>query len=201
MMKAINVYMSGVGGQGIGLLSEVLLRTADHAGYPVKAVDTHGLAQRGGLVVSHLRIGNAVFSPLVPAHGADLVVSLERHEALRALNDAARDGGVLVYYDTVWQPLDVRLNLAAETANETIAEQCNQRGIALHRVHKPDLNDARMQNIVVLAHIARHALIEGLTTAHFQQAMEDLMQGSMLEKNRQLFDAECRPGDGLTTVS
>lgn len=55
-MKSYNVYMSGVGGQGIGLLSEVLLRAADYAGYRVKAVDTHGLAQRGGIVVSQVRM-------------------------------------------------------------------------------------------------------------------------------------------------
>jgi indolepyruvate ferredoxin oxidoreductase, beta subunit len=194
MIKAFNIYMAGVGGQGIGLLSEVLLRAADHAGYPVKAVDTHGLAQRGGIVVSHLRIGSAVFSPLVPAHSADLAVALERHEALRALNTAVKDGGVMVYYDTVWQPLDVRLKRAAQVESETIAELCNQRGIALHRVHKPDLSDARMQNVVVLAHIARHGLIEGLTAVHFRKAMEDLMQASLLEKNKVLFDGEFLAG-------
>ncbi|MBW2538534.1 MAG: 2-oxoacid:acceptor oxidoreductase family protein, partial [Deltaproteobacteria bacterium] len=54
-MNSFNVYMTGVGGQGIGLLSEILLRAADHAGHTVKGVDTHGLAQRGGIVVSSLR--------------------------------------------------------------------------------------------------------------------------------------------------
>jgi len=58
--------MIGVGGQGIGLLSEVLLRAVDYAGLRVKAVDTHGLAQRGGVVVSNLRMGDNVFSPLIP---------------------------------------------------------------------------------------------------------------------------------------
>ena len=80
-MKTFNIYLSGVGGQGIGLLSELILRAVDHAGQPVKAVDTHGLAQRGGIVVSHIRIGPAVFSPLIRPHQADLVVALERHEA------------------------------------------------------------------------------------------------------------------------
>ncbi len=47
-MKEYNIYMTGVGGQGIGLLSQTLLRGADHAGLEVMAVDTHGLAQRGG---------------------------------------------------------------------------------------------------------------------------------------------------------
>ena len=59
-MNAFNVYMTGVGGQGIGLLSEILLRAADHAGHTVKGVDTHGLAQRGGIVVSSLRFGETI---------------------------------------------------------------------------------------------------------------------------------------------
>ena len=92
-MKAFNIYLTGVGGQGIGLISEVILRAADHGGHPVKSVDTHGLAQRGGIVVSQIRIGENVFSPLVPAGQADLVISLERHEALRAAGTVLKDKG------------------------------------------------------------------------------------------------------------
>ena len=115
-MKAFNIYLTGVGGQGIGLISEVILRAADHGGHPVKSVDTHGLAQRGGIVVSQIRIGENVFSPLVPAGQADLVISLERHEALRAGGTVLKENGCLIYYNTVWQPLSVRLNETAEVA-------------------------------------------------------------------------------------
>lgn len=188
-MKSYNIYISGVGGQGIGLLSEILLRAADYAGYGVKAVDTHGLAQRGGIVVSQLRLGERVFSPLIASREADLVVALERHEALRSLNSAAKAGGTLVYYDTVWQPLDVRLGHANAIGPETIADQCRERGVTLYRVHQPDLKDARMQNMVVLGQILRHHLIEGISTDHFHNAMNDLMSGSMLTANRTLFDA------------
>ena len=92
-MSAFNIYMAGVGGQGIGLLSEVLLRAADHAGQPVKSVDTHGLAQRGGIVVSQLRIGQPAYSPLIGAHDADLVIALERHEAMRAAESMLKQAG------------------------------------------------------------------------------------------------------------
>jgi indolepyruvate ferredoxin oxidoreductase beta subunit len=186
-MKAYNIYMSGVGGQGIGLLSEVLLRAADHAGYAVKAVDTHGLAQRGGIVVSQLRIGSTIFTPLIPEQEADLVVSLERHEALRALNLMARENSTLVYYDTIWQPLDVRLGQAAETDNAGIEECCRRRNIRLIRVFIPDLPDTHMQNIAVLAGVDKNSLIQGIETPHYLQAMEDLMAGGMLEKNLALF--------------
>ena len=191
-MKSFNIYMSGVGGQGIGLLSEVLLRAADHAGYMVKAVDTHGLAQRGGIVVSQMRMGERVFTPLIPAHGADLAIALERHEALRSLNTAVKNGGTLVYYDTVWQPLDVRLGAADEVDHTMLTEQCSARDVVLHRVCKPDLKDARMQNMVVLGHILSHGLIRGVDQDHYHQAMEDLMDAAMLAKNSALFDSELK---------
>lgn len=189
-MENFSIYLIGVGGQGIGLLSEVLLRAADHAGHPVKSVDTHGLAQRGGIVVSQLRIGQSVYTPLIPAHAADLVVALERHEAQRALHLALKDSGTLVYYDTVWQPLAVRLGQAAEVTAEQMVQECDRRGVRLIRVHRSGLQDARMQNIVVLAHLQRHGLIPGLTADHYRRAMEDLLAGSALEKNLALFNAE-----------
>jgi len=189
-MSTFNIYMTGVGGQGIGLLSEVLLRAADHAGLFVKSVDTHGLAQRGGIVVSQLRIGREAYSPLIGAHEADLVVALERHEALRAAGGALKEGGVLIYYDTVWQPLPVRLNQAPEATVEAVEKKCAARRARLIRVFRPDLADARMQNIVVLAHFQRFGLIQNLDTVHYHRAMEDLMDGAMLKNNLALFEAE-----------
>ena len=185
-MKSFQIYLCGVGGQGIGLLCEILLRAADYAGHLAKAVDTHGLAQRGGSVVSHIRLGDEVFSPLIADGTADLVVALERHEALRGLQKAARTGGVLVYYDTVMQPLGVRLGIDTEISNEYLALACSRREIQVHVVAAPDLPDARMQNIVVLAGLIRQRLIPGITSDHCLAAMDDLMQGEALAANRQL---------------
>ncbi len=187
-MKPFNVFLIGVGGQGIGLLSEITLRAADYAGHRVKAVDTHGLAQRGGVVVSNLRMGDAVFSPLIPQGEADLVLALERHEALRGLKIAARDGGTLVYYDTVWQPLDVRLGSVAETRAADIHRVCQARHIKDHRVCHPALEDIRMQNIVVLSVIHKKGLIPGIQEMHYKKAMVDLLQGVVLKQNLKLFE-------------
>jgi len=184
--------MAGVGGQGIGLLSEVLTRAADHAGLTVKSVDTHGLAQRGGIVVSQLRIGHEAFSPLIGVHDADLVVALERHEALRAADTALKEEGTLIYYDTVWQPLPVRLGEAVEVTEKDVAKRCDTQRARLIRVFRPDLVDARMQNMVVLAHIQQHKLIQGVEVGHYHQAMRDLMDGAVLQHNLTLFDAERR---------
>jgi len=184
-----DIYVIGVGGQGIGLLSEVLMRAADHAGWPARAVDTHGLAQRGGTVISHVRLGAGAHAPLISAGQADLVVSLERHEALRGLNSHARDGGALIYYDAVWQPARVRLQQEASVTPEIIEAECSRRGVALTRIFRPDLPDARMQNVAVLGEVAGRRLIPGIEPAHFEAALGDLLDGSMLEKNLALFRA------------
>jgi len=189
-MKTFNLYLTGVGGQGIGLLSEAMLRAADHAGFSVKGVDTHGLAQRGGIVASHLRFGDRVYSPLIQEGEADLVVALERHEAMRGLNQYLKDGGALLYYNTVWQPLEVRLNKAAPISAELISEQCRQRGIKEITVFRDNLQDVRMQNIVVLATVAKHELISGVKPEHYKHALEDLMTGKLLEQNLRLFAEE-----------
>ena len=190
-MDAFNAFLIGVGGQGIGMLSEIMIRAADYAGHSVKAVDTHGLAQRGGTVVSHLRMGDRVHAPLIPDGEAHLVVALERNEALRGLDTAARPGGDLVYYDTVWQPLGVRLGKDAPAGEKQVAEQCAQKNIRCHRVYDRDLEDPRMQNVVVLAEIGCLGLIPDVTHAHFQSAMEDLLAGTLLDKNMALYKSKC----------
>ena len=187
-MKSFNIYLIGVGGQGIGLLSEVLLRAGDYAGLRVKAVDTHGLAQRGGVVVSNLRLGDKVYSPLIPRGEADLVLALERHEALRGLKTASRNGGILVYYDTVRQPLDVRLNKAAEARKADIQRVCRERQIRVYVAYHPALADTRMQNIVILSTIHKNELIPGIREMHYREALTDLLQGDALEQNLKLFE-------------
>jgi len=191
-MNSFNIHISGVGGQGVGLLSEIILRAADHGGHHVKSVDTHGLAQRGGVVVSQVRIGDKVFSPLIPAYQADLAISLERHEAMRASATMLKDNGRLIFYDTVWQPLTVRLNEAPEVTAKDIHAFCRQRGITVESVFKPDLADIRMQNIAVLAMICMHQMVPGIDHEHYLAAMGDLMTGAMHAQNTALFEKHAK---------
>lgn len=188
-MTTFNIYLTGVGGQGIGLLSEILLRAADHAGCTVRGVDTHGLAQRGGIVASQIRLGGEAHSPLIMSASADLVVALERHEALRALNSFAKNGGVLVYYDTVWQPLAVRLGSEPEVHGRAISDQCKKKKVKEVKIFDPGLADARMQNIAVLSCINHCNFVPKVKTKHYKAAMKDLMAGEMLKKNMALFSA------------
>ncbi len=182
-MGDFNIYLIGVGGQGIGLLSEAIIRACDYAGYNVCGVDTHGLAQRGGIVESFIRIGKNIYSPLIKKSCADMVISLERNEALRGINDYLKDGGSVVYYDTVWQPLDVRLKKAKIVSDETILNECNLKKSKCYKVFNEHLEDIRMQNITLLKEILNKKLIPNVEKSHYVKALEDLLSGSTLEKN------------------
>ena len=93
--RVTNVFICGVGGQGILLASEILSEVALAAGMDVKKSEVHGMAQRGGAVVSHVRFGREVHSPVIADGEADLLVSFEKMEALRWLH-ALRPGGSLI---------------------------------------------------------------------------------------------------------
>lgn len=80
-----NVLMVGVGGQGIIWASDVLSEVALSSGFDVKKSEIHGMSQRGGAVVSHIRIGDKIHSPIISEKDADIIVSFEKMEFLRYL--------------------------------------------------------------------------------------------------------------------
>jgi indolepyruvate ferredoxin oxidoreductase beta subunit len=94
-LRPTGVLMSGVGGQGIILASEVLSEVALLAGLDVKKSEVHGMAQRGGSVISHVRFGSRVASPIIPEGEADILVAFEEMEGLRYLH-LVRSGGTVI---------------------------------------------------------------------------------------------------------
>ncbi|MFH1503026.1 MAG: indolepyruvate oxidoreductase subunit beta [Candidatus Eisenbacteria bacterium] len=94
--RVTNVFICGVGGQGILLASEILSEVALRRGMDVKKSEVHGMAQRGGAVVSHVRFGPKVYSPVIADGEADLLVSFEKLEALRWLHALAPGGELIV---------------------------------------------------------------------------------------------------------
>jgi indolepyruvate ferredoxin oxidoreductase beta subunit len=84
MEKPVSVVVSGVGGQGVLLTSEILGNAAMLSGLDVRVTETHGLSQRGGSLVSFVRIGKEVHSPLVDYGGADYIISMELLEAMKS---------------------------------------------------------------------------------------------------------------------
>lgn len=95
-LKTVNVSLVGVGGQGIILTADILAKTAAMAGYEVKKSEIHGMAQRGGSVTSQVRFGSSVASPIIQNETADILVSFDKLEAVRAAGILAKGGTALV---------------------------------------------------------------------------------------------------------
>lgn len=94
--KITNILMAGVGGQGTLLASEILSEVLMQAGYDVKKAEVHGMAQRGGSVVSHVRFGKKVYSPIIPEGEADVLFGFELLETYRYLPLVKKTGAVVV---------------------------------------------------------------------------------------------------------
>ena len=81
----LNILLTGVGGQGTVLAAKVLAQAALEKGWQVRTAETIGMAQRGGSVVSHVRYGSQIETPLIPEHSADVMIAFEPAEAVRCL--------------------------------------------------------------------------------------------------------------------
>ena len=106
-----NIIIVGVGGQGILLTSKILGYLALERGMEVKVSEVHGMSQRGGSVITHVRIGDSVHSPLIDEGNADYVLSFEWLEALRAQNYLKADG-VLIANTQRISPMPVIMGAA-----------------------------------------------------------------------------------------
>ncbi|MBN2156559.1 MAG: indolepyruvate oxidoreductase subunit beta [Candidatus Lokiarchaeota archaeon] len=105
----LKVHISGMGGQGVGATSRILTYASQLAGLSVSSMETHGLAQRGGVVVSDIAIGYGRESPLCANGEADVLLTLEALEALRSMVKLRKDG-IAVVNTTKYQPLSVRIS-------------------------------------------------------------------------------------------
>jgi len=94
--KITNIIITGVGGQGVLLASEIISEVAAQVGYDVKKSEIHGMSQRGGNVDSHVRFGEKVYSPTVMKGHCDLILAFEKLEALRIANYLKEDGSIIV---------------------------------------------------------------------------------------------------------
>lgn len=102
----VNVLMSGVGGQGVLVASDILVMVAMEAELDAKKSEIHGMAQRGGSVVSQVRYGQKIYSPLISTGSADIILAFERLEAVRYL-DYLKPGGVVIINNQRITPLSV----------------------------------------------------------------------------------------------
>ena len=119
-MKKLDVIITGVGGQGVILASDIIGEAALSAGYDIKKTDTLGMAQRGGSVISHLRIAPEVWSPLIKEGEVDLLLAFEKLEAAR-WGYFLRPGGIAIINNQALPPLSVSLGKENYPGDEEIA--------------------------------------------------------------------------------
>lgn len=118
-MKNLNLIITGVGGQGIILASDIIAEVAIATGYDTKKTDTLGMAQRGGSVVSHIRAGARVHSPLIKVGQADILIAFEKLEALRWSQYLNEKSTVLINNYKI-PPASVNLGKASYPEDEEI---------------------------------------------------------------------------------
>lgn len=112
MRRVIEIIISGVGGQGNVKAAQILGSAALRVGLKARVSDVFGISQRGGSVVSHVRIGEKVFGPLVSEHSADVIVGLEPLEALRAAINFIKPGGMVLMNVRPLYPIEVNMGIA-----------------------------------------------------------------------------------------
>ncbi|MFX1523734.1 MAG: indolepyruvate oxidoreductase subunit beta [Promethearchaeota archaeon] len=99
-----NIMTSGVGGQGLMLVSNILGLACAEFGLNIRTAETHGLAQRSGTIYTHIRIGENIFSPLIPYGEADVLMGMEAMETLRYI-EFLKPNGTIIMNNYIWYPV------------------------------------------------------------------------------------------------
>ncbi|MFW9823460.1 MAG: indolepyruvate oxidoreductase subunit beta [Candidatus Thorarchaeota archaeon] len=99
-----NIMTSGVGGQGLMLVSNILGLACAEFGLNIRTAETHGLAQRSGTIYTHIRIGDNIFSPLIPYGEADVLMGMEAMETLRYI-EFLKPSGTIIMNNYIWYPV------------------------------------------------------------------------------------------------
>jgi indolepyruvate ferredoxin oxidoreductase, beta subunit len=183
--RVTNILLVGVGGQGILLASEILSETFMLAGYDVKKSEIHGMSQRGGSVVSHVRYGKEVFSPLVPEGEGDILFGFELMETYRSL-PLLKKGGAVVVNDLEISPPSVLMG--QETYPQGLAEKIRELFpdfllVDGQRIAK-EAGNLRAANTVLLGAVSRRLDISEM---YWMQALEKMVPSKALEVNRKAF--------------
>ena len=138
MMQTYDIYLVGVGGQGVLTIADLITRTAFRKGIPVNYYPTKGMAQRGGFVKVQLRLGSSEVGPDISEGGADLVISMERSEALKAVR-FLKTGGEFLLYDHRWNPAAVMLGKAPYPDLATVWDEIAAVGGKVYALSDKDL--------------------------------------------------------------
>ncbi len=191
-METKNIMIVGVGGQGTLLTSRILGGITLEAGYDVKLSEVHGMAQRGGSVVTFVRYGSNVCEPIVEEGQADLLIAFERLEAMRYAHYLKKNG-VLIVNDQRIDPMPVVIGAAEYPENiiETLSQSYKVLRIdAMTEAKK--LGNVKAFNTIVLGIAAQHM---DFSLEDWLRVIERTVPPKTIELNKQAFHVGYRMGE------
>ena len=184
-MKTVNIMIVGVGGQGTLLASKLLGRLLLSAGYDVKVSEVHGMSQRGGSVVTYVRYGDRVYSPIIDKGEADCILSFEPLEAARYAEYLA-PGGKIITNDRETMPMPVISGAMAYPAD--IVAKLRAQGIDVDGFDAQTLAEsagsAKAVNLVLLGTLSRSF---PFSEEEWMDAIEQSVPAKFLEMNKKAF--------------
>ena len=186
-MNKLDIMLVGVGGQGTLLASRVLGAVAVKRGYDVKVSEVHGMSQRGGSVVTYVKMGDKVYSPLIENGEADIIIAFEKLEALRWL-DYLKQGGRLVINEQEINPMPVITGKAKypESIIEKLREKLkNVTSIDALKIAK-ECGNIKAVNMVLIGVMAASTEIG---RDLWLDAMKEVIPAKLLEVNLKAFEA------------
>lgn len=185
-MNTKNIMIVGVGGQGTLLTSRILGGITTRAGYDVKLSEVHGMAQRGGSVVTFVRYGDFVAEPIVEEGQADVLIAFERLEALRYAHFLKKDG-VIIVNDQRIDPITVVTGAAQYPENilETLKKDHNVIAVdAMDEARK--LGNTKVFNTVIIGVAAKRMDFE---KSQWLEVIESTVPPKTVEINKAAFEA------------
>lgn len=184
-MKTVNILLSGVGGQGVILASRILSEASLIQELDVKQSEVHGMSQRGGSVVSHVRIGEKVRSPLVPHGQCDILLGFEALETLRFAH-LVREGGTIIYNLDQTNPSTVSAGLAkypADIPSQLAEFPCNTYPMPAGDMAE-SIGNRRSANVILVGALSARL---DLKDESWVKALEKSVSPKILEINRKGF--------------
>lgn len=186
-METKNIMIVGVGGQGTLLASKLLGYVLLKQGYDVKVSEVHGMSQRGGSVVTYVRFGEKVYSPVIDKGEADVIISFEKLEALRWIEFLKKDGRIITNTQEV-DPMPVITGAAQYPEN--IIEKMENAGA---KVDAKDFlalaNEAGSSKAVNIALMGRlSTYFPEIPDEEWQKAIDALVPAKFIELNKKAFE-------------
>ena len=185
-METVNIMIVGVGGQGSLLASKMLGHLLVERSYDVKVSEVHGMSQRGGSVVTYVRFGDRVYSPIIDKGEADYIVSFELLEAARWI-EYLKPGGTIVTNTQQMEPMPVIAGLAKYPEN--LVEKLRAKGITVDAMDclalAEQAGSPRAVNMVLMGRLSHY--FPEIPAEAWQRSLEANVPAKVLELNKVAF--------------